>query len=80
MINFIMTQGDPNGLLEVLVGQLRIDDLMAVLHQEGRLVAARSCVPAVEKEDFHGAIVSEDAHQKKRNHLRGAGGHGGEAG
>ena len=39
--------------VEVLVGQLRVDDLVAVLGQEGRLDAAWDRLPAVEEEDFH---------------------------
>ena len=48
--------GDPDGLVEVVVGQLRVDDLVAVL-QEGRLDAARDRLPAVKEEDFHEDIV-----------------------
>jgi hypothetical protein len=45
--------GDPDGPLEVVVGQLRVDDLLAVPGQEGQLDAARDRPPAVEEEDFH---------------------------
>lgn len=45
--------GNPNRLLEVLVGQWRVDNLVAVLNQKARLQAARFRHPAVEKEDFH---------------------------
>jgi hypothetical protein len=31
--------GDPDGLVEILVGQLRVDDLVPVLGQEGRFDA-----------------------------------------
>ena len=48
--------GDLDGLGEVLVGQLRVDDLVAVLGQEGRLDAAWDRLPAVEEEDFHRRI------------------------
>jgi hypothetical protein len=44
---------DADGRLEVVVGQGRVDDLVAVLSQEGRLDAAGNRVPAVEEEDFH---------------------------
>ena len=47
--------GDLDGLGEVFVGQCRVDDLVAVLRQEGRLDAARDRLPAVEEEDFHDA-------------------------
>ena len=39
--------------VEVLVGQLRVDDLVAVLGQEGRFDAAWDRLPAVQEEDFH---------------------------
>jgi hypothetical protein len=32
--------GDPDGLVEILVGKLRVDDLVAVLRQVSRLDAA----------------------------------------
>jgi hypothetical protein len=44
--------GDLGGLPEVVVGQFRVDDLVAVLGQEGRLDAAWDRVPAVQEEDF----------------------------
>ena len=47
--------GDSDGLGEILVRQLRIDDLVAVVFQEGRLDAAWNRLPAVEEEDFHDA-------------------------
>ena len=47
--------GDPDGLLEVVVGQLRVDDLVAVVLEVGRFDAARNRLPAVEEEDGHGA-------------------------
>ena len=46
--------GDADGQSEILVGQLRIDDLVAVLRQEGRFDAAWDRLPAVKEEDFHG--------------------------
>src|SRR6516165_8870506 len=39
--------GDPDRLVEVLIGQLRVDDLVAVLHQVGRFDAAWDRLPAV---------------------------------
>src|ERR1019366_5224406 len=47
--------GDADGFGEILVGQLRIDDLVAVLGEEGRFDASRDRLPAVKEEDFHGA-------------------------
>ena len=47
--------GDADGLGEVVVGQRRVDDLVAVVLQVGRLHAARDRVPAVEEEDLHDA-------------------------
>jgi hypothetical protein len=47
--------GDPDGLLEVLVRQLGIQDGVATLGQVGRFDAARNRLPAVEEEDFHEA-------------------------
>jgi hypothetical protein len=45
--------GDLDGLEEVVVRQLRVDDLVAVLGQEGRLDASWDRVPAVQEVDFH---------------------------
>jgi hypothetical protein len=39
--------GDLDGLIEVLVRQFRVDDLVAMLGQEGRLDATRDRLPAV---------------------------------
>jgi hypothetical protein len=50
--------GDPDGFGEVFVRQRRIDDLVAVVLQVGRLHAAWDGVPAVQKEDLHGTNVS----------------------
>ena len=50
----VLGLGDPDGLGEVLVGQFRVDDLVAVLGQEARLDATRDRVPAVEEENLHG--------------------------
>ena len=44
--------------VEVFIGQRRIDDLVAVLDQEGRLDAAWDGLPAVKEEDFHEVIDS----------------------
>jgi hypothetical protein len=49
--------GDPDGLGEDLVRQPRVDDLVAVLGQEGRFDAAGNGLPAVEEEDYHGVII-----------------------
>jgi len=45
--------GDPDSLLEVLIGQLRVDDLVAVLGQEVRFDATWDRLPAVKEKDFH---------------------------
>ena len=45
--------GDLDGLGEILVGQLRIDDFVAVLGQKRRFDAAGNRSPAVKEEDFH---------------------------
>src|SRR5262245_29886063 len=45
--------GDPDGLDEVVVGQLRVGDPVAVPGQEGRLDASGDRPPAVQEEDFH---------------------------
>ncbi len=50
--------GDAHRLLEVLVGQLRVEDLVAVLRQERRLDPAWDRLPAVEEEGFHGVVVA----------------------
>jgi len=50
--------GDPGGFIEILVGQRRIDEFVAVLGQEGRFDATRNRLPAVKKEDFHEVVVS----------------------
>src|SRR5262249_13357298 len=46
-----------DGLLEILVRQLRVEDFVAVLGQVGRLDAAWDRLPAVEEEDSHGGIL-----------------------
>ena len=45
--------GDPDGFVEIIVGQGRIQDLVAVVLEIGRLDAARCRLPAVEEEDGH---------------------------
>ena len=45
--------GNPYGLLEVLVRQLGIEDGVAVVFEEGRLLATRCRGPAVDEEKFH---------------------------
>jgi hypothetical protein len=49
------------GFLHVFVGELWIDDGMAVLGLEGRLDAAWDRLPAVQKKDCHGANLSSMA-------------------
>jgi hypothetical protein len=53
-----LSLGDPDRLGEVFIRQFRIDDLVAVLRQEGRLDTARDRLSAVEKEDSHKGIVA----------------------
>jgi hypothetical protein len=50
--------GDLDGFVEIIVGQLRVDDRMAMLRQEGRFHAAWDRLPTVKEEDGHGGIVS----------------------
>src|SRR5262249_17458507 len=47
-----------DGLAEVLVGQLRVDDGMGVPGQEGRFDAAGDRLPAVQEEDFHASSLA----------------------
>ena len=48
--------GDADGGIEIVVGQGRVQDFVAVVLEVGRLDAARCRLPAVEEEDFHGAL------------------------
>jgi len=50
--------GDPDGIGEIFVRQLGIDDLVAVLGQLRRLHAAWDRLPAVQEEDSHGVVVA----------------------
>ena len=45
--------GDPHGLIEILIWQLRVDDFVAVGFEVCRLDAAWDRLPAVKKEDGH---------------------------
>ena len=45
--------GDTDGGIEIVVGQGRIENLVAVIFKIGRLYAARSRLPAVKEEDEH---------------------------
>jgi hypothetical protein len=54
----VLGLGHAHRLLEVLVRQLRVDDLVALLRQERRLDAARDRLPAVQEEDLHGVVVA----------------------
>jgi hypothetical protein len=47
--------GDSDGLGEVVVGQLRVENFVAVVFQLRRLHAARNRVPAVKEENLHDA-------------------------
>jgi hypothetical protein len=48
--------GYADGGFEIVVGQGRIQDFMAVVFEAGRFHAARCRLRAVEEEDFHGAL------------------------
>ena len=50
--------GDADGRIEIVVGQGRVQDLVAVVLEVGRLHAARCRLPAVEEEDSHGRPTS----------------------
>ena len=50
--------GDADGLLEIVVGQVRVENFVPVVFEVGRLQAARCRLPAVEEEDEHGGIVA----------------------
>src|ERR1022692_1314565 len=59
MVMVELLLGDLNGLGEILVGQLRVDDLVAVLGEVRRFDAAWDRTPAVKEEDRgHVGIVS----------------------
>jgi hypothetical protein len=45
---------DPNGGVEIIIGEGGVEDLVAVALEVGRLDAARSRIKAVEEEDEHG--------------------------
>jgi hypothetical protein len=48
--------GDPDRLIEVIVGQGRVQNVVTVVLEAGRLDAARGQLPAVEEEDFHSGL------------------------
>ncbi|MGD0897019.1 MAG: hypothetical protein ABR915_04225 [Thermoguttaceae bacterium] len=47
---------DSNDLIEIVVGQGRVQDFVAVVFEVGRLDAARCRLPVVEEKDFHGLL------------------------
>jgi len=49
---------NPDRFIELLVWQLRIENLVAVLDEVCRFDAARDRLPTVEVENFHGVIVA----------------------
>ena len=49
--------GDFQGGVEVVVGEMRIEDFVAVVFEIGRPQTTRSRLPAMEEEDSHVAIV-----------------------
>ena len=57
--------GDADGGVEIVVGQGRVQDFVAVVLEVGRLDAARCRLPAVEEEDFHGPIVAAQRNRLK---------------
>jgi hypothetical protein len=46
--------GDPDGFLEIVVGQGRVQDRVAVVLEIGRLDSARCRLPAVKEKDERG--------------------------
>jgi hypothetical protein len=48
--------GDPYGLIEIVIGESRVENLVAVLCQVDRLDAF-SRIKAVEEENFHGGSL-----------------------
>ena len=48
--------GDFQGGVEIVVGEMGVEDFVAVVYEVGRLSAARCRLPAVEEEDLHGAL------------------------
>ena len=52
--------GNGNGLIEVVIGQGRIQDRVAVLTEIGRLDAAFCRTKAVEVEDEHHQVLGSD--------------------
>jgi hypothetical protein len=57
----VLGLGDAHGSLEVVVGEGRVDDLVAVLRQLGRFHASGDRLPAVQEEDFHARRVRQVA-------------------
>ena len=52
-VSGVVALSDPNGLIEIIIGQGRAQDRVAVVLEIGRLDAARSRLPAVEEENGH---------------------------
>ena len=48
--------GDANSGIEIVIGQGRVDDFVAVVLEVGRFHTARNRLPAVKEEDFHGTL------------------------
>ena len=55
---FLFLMCDANGGIEIVVGEGRVQDFVAVVTQVGRLQAAWGRLPAVEEEDSHRVIVA----------------------
>jgi hypothetical protein len=58
MVLVVIRLGDGDGGIQVVVGQGRIQDFVAVVLQVGRLQSAGRRFPVVEEEDFHEEIVA----------------------
>jgi hypothetical protein len=67
----VLGLGDSDSLIEVLVGEGRVEDLVAMLDQIGRLEAAGDLLPAVEEEDLHG--IGESSIRRQFGQYQGAG-------
>lgn len=50
--------GDADGGIEIVVGQGRVEDFVAVVPETGRLSATWNAGPAVEEEDLHVGILT----------------------
>ena len=67
----ILGLGDPDGSIEIVVGQGRLQNFVAVVLQVGRLQAAQCRLPTVKEQDLRGSIVADfgSAHMSHGNSL-----------